>query len=558
MLTSVTIPVGVWTHNCLAWSPDGELAIAAGEEVYLLLPHINGVEPWTQVRFHVNAFTTSEWPWQDLASFKEMSIGEEQAPVTVTALAWSPSGLAKHRRSVLAVLTTNLLLSLWASHSDPSDPETWDRVMIVNYFLVPPQSSLPYQKSRSSQRIRSMTWAPTCPAHAERQELFSMRKWGLFLMAITDDENGVYLVNFLSPFVGASVAWDVQIVLYKTIQSAAELNQRLSLLRIAMNEKHFIDLVSFGTWDSAKRILATYHISGSVHHDILTLALEPSPSAYAEPVDRSIQLPQDRPGSQLHIRNCLSPPMFDSSMESRIKREREIYGAQSRLGKNVLTRTWGYASFGDLSAVCITLHPSRSTEYTIAAEEFAIIIFDSASSGLEIFPWQDVFEVDDTKGRQTVLKASLSLRTLRVCGLSSYDLKVVYSAFCASVLTDGLQQPQYFQALGEILNMITEKTGTDLKAEQALLESIRNMPTISRQRVVDLLRDTTQLRGQVHLHQNSSCTNLLDRCPICMEVNGSGVISFESVTEAYCSQNHPFGTSHQGVRAYNLAKHISS
>ena len=104
MLLPVCIPVQPSSQDCLAWSQDGELAVAAGEEVYLLIPKEGSSETWTQLRITVSYFITQEWPWQVPASFKNMSIGEEQARATVTALAWSPPGLAKHRRSILAVL----------------------------------------------------------------------------------------------------------------------------------------------------------------------------------------------------------------------------------------------------------------------------------------------------------------------------------------------------------------------------------------------------------------------------------------------------------------------
>lgn len=84
----------------------------------------------------------------------------------MTWLAWSPPGLAKHKRSVLAVLTSNHVLSLWASNSDMAVPESWERVCLVNDAV---KAALREEKFKSRfksvsslrwRRIRSAAWAP--------------------------------------------------------------------------------------------------------------------------------------------------------------------------------------------------------------------------------------------------------------------------------------------------------------------------------------------------------------------------------------------------------------
>ena len=540
MLPTAHIPVGISTQNCLAWSPDGELALAAGEEVYLLLPNHNDSQPWKHVRFQVNRFTVDEWPWQEPASFKDMSIGEEQALVTVIALAWSPCGLARHRRSVLAVLTSNLLLSLWTSYTDPTDPECWERVMIVNYSLIPENERTPQKQPPTSQRIRSMAWAPTYPEHAERQTPFSTRKWGLFLMAITDDKNGVYLVNFISPFTDPLMTWDVQTLQYKRLPLAARPNQRPSLLRLKMSEKRFIDRVSFGTWNSGEYIPVTYHTSGAIYHNNLNLVLGPPLSATAGPVTGPIDNFQEYAVQQLQMTTYLSPPTLSPSIEIQVQEQKKTYGAENRLGLHVLSRIWGFASFENFSAVCITLHPSRSIEYSSAAEEFANVIFDSAHPEQEKFPWQELTEVDELMARQTILGTILSGTTLRMFDLSDLDLKLIYSAICASMLTESLQQSQRIRLLSEIVQLLEVNTGIDLEAEHIMLKSTSTTSHDAQQQVIDVVRRTTELRGRASF-LSPSTKHLLDYCPICTEAEELKAICFESLTEAYCPQMHPFG-----------------
>lgn len=121
---------------------------------------------WAHVHLRTNTFTWGEWPEQELQPSGEFSIGEEQSPSTVTWLAWSPPGLAKHKRSVLAVLTSNHVLSLWASSSDMAVPESWERVCLVNDAI---RAALKEEKFKSRFRsvssprlcrIRSAAWAP--------------------------------------------------------------------------------------------------------------------------------------------------------------------------------------------------------------------------------------------------------------------------------------------------------------------------------------------------------------------------------------------------------------
>lgn len=132
-----------------------------------------------------------------------MSVTEDQSTAVVTALAWSPPGLAVHRRSVLAVLTSNHILSLWASRSDFSVPESWERVSIVNNFESSDNRSSPREQFQL--RIRSMAWAPAL-THIQT---FSIDNWGPFFIAIGDDNNGIHLLSVRSPFIGHLSPWQV-------------------------------------------------------------------------------------------------------------------------------------------------------------------------------------------------------------------------------------------------------------------------------------------------------------------------------------------------------------
>ncbi|KAK5168985.1 uncharacterized protein LTR77_006294 [Saxophila tyrrhenica] len=164
------------TTNCISWSKDNLIAVAGSDSIAILTPRpkdagINGTH-WDKTIITVNAFTVEEVPLSDFAlllSFKNFSVAEEQSHRTVQALAWSDPGIGKYGRSVLAVLSSNHILSLWECSGRLSNDADWKRSVIVNHALRKHYASLPNRKNETdkqyserqqvSQRVRAFTWA---------------------------------------------------------------------------------------------------------------------------------------------------------------------------------------------------------------------------------------------------------------------------------------------------------------------------------------------------------------------------------------------------------------
>ncbi len=246
MLPNVQLPFHPDTINCLAWSNDGELAVAAGEFVHILASRFPIIYceyflissqlprsrepgrnyenetniPWEQIQLRVNTFTTDEWSFQVPDTLDSFSIGEEQSTSNVTALAWSPPGLAMHRRSVLAVLTSNLLLSFWVPSSDPSLTGSWERVLVLNNAIksswerkyLSKNLSIPTNKFRRKMRLRSMAWSPQFRRSSERNTYTVETRWGSFFLAVANDEGKILLLLISSPYTNGSTSWDSKIV----------------------------------------------------------------------------------------------------------------------------------------------------------------------------------------------------------------------------------------------------------------------------------------------------------------------------------------------------------
>ncbi|KAB8256324.1 transcription factor IIIC subunit delta N-term-domain-containing protein [Aspergillus pseudonomiae] len=198
--------------NCISWSADGEIAVAAGEYVQILTPRHttekeggNGsgsqaaTNTWNVTRIRTNVFTNGEWPIIHPQKRENFSIGPEQSITTVSGLAWSPPGLAKHRRCVLAVLTSSLLLSFY----DISPQGRWTRVAIVNdclssYFKsFVDDEELRLRKSN----IRSFTWCPPLKVPIAEQHATSYTvpppesRWGMHFLSVTNDDNDMILLQ---------------------------------------------------------------------------------------------------------------------------------------------------------------------------------------------------------------------------------------------------------------------------------------------------------------------------------------------------------------------------
>ena len=532
MLPPVQIPVQPSSQDCLAWSPDGELAVAAGEEVYLLIPQHAGPEPWTHLRITVSSFTFTEWPRQEPASFKDMSIGEEQARATVTALAWSPAGLATHRRSVLAVLTSNLILSFWTSNVNPADAGSWERVLVVNKALP--------RGSRLQQRIRSMAWAPTNPQYIDRYTLFSRKKWGLHLIAIADDNNGLYVLKASSPVTGHSSKWIVEVLHRHSVSVSNSSNDRPSLFNYVMNAHHYIDHIEFGTWKGNIPIM--YRTSGTIHHASMSVCDDLPSDARSE--DSLVSEPLAVNLNEDHVIDTNIPMQstLTTSIKTQMAVEKEKFGLNNKIGRQVISRRWGLASFSNFVAACVTLHPAKMIEYVAPFDGNATIFFDAgdeSGDSKSVFPWQELAQVDVAKAQRAIIDTLLDQKLHRFSAQKNLDLKIVYTAFCGSLLLSVNDRLQQIQMAVDIMDMMEHHASLNLDAEHRALLSIKNSPQLTHQELVNVVGQMTKARGQAESNSNTPEKTLLDLCPFCPETQSS--ISFNNFTEAYCPQGHSFG-----------------
>ncbi|KAI9373447.1 transcription factor IIIC subunit delta N-term-domain-containing protein [Aspergillus egyptiacus] len=208
MIEPVELQVFPSGYDCISWSEDGEIAVATGEYVQILTPktpskrNANGTaseflsSDWHRTRFRANVFTVNEWSIMFPQPRGNFSVGAEQSMSTVVSVAWSSPGLARYRRSVLAVHTSNMVLSIYGLVGSQGK---WTRIAIVNKALESYFGEGVGKESGRSRKssIRSFTWTPPLMIPSENSlQSGPETRWGIPVLAVANDDNDMV---FLKP-----------------------------------------------------------------------------------------------------------------------------------------------------------------------------------------------------------------------------------------------------------------------------------------------------------------------------------------------------------------------
>ncbi|KAG0160825.1 hypothetical protein PDIDSM_8356 [Penicillium digitatum] len=267
MLNPVALSLSPSCHDAISWSSDGELAIAAGEYFQILTPKNsrdgdsapNSTQDWLMTRVRANLFTNSEWPNYLPGNRDDFSVAADLSESNVVGLAWSPAGLGKYRRSVLAVLTSNLVLSLW----EPIGlKKQWTRVAVANHVFW---SQLQLSQDPNSHafrkvNIRSFTWCeslkPSTPTAGSSFLHSHESRWGIPLLTVVNDFNEVMLVQVRrsDPINSPSKPYDLQILALHSLTNLETKDSPLcsgSLFETAIQERQRTTALACGPWQTS-------------------------------------------------------------------------------------------------------------------------------------------------------------------------------------------------------------------------------------------------------------------------------------------------------------------
>ena len=239
------------------------------------VPRTSGGQ-WDSSRFRANVFTINEWPTIDPQDRQTLSIGAEQSLSTVVGLAWSPPGLARHRRCTLGVLTSNLVLSLF----EPVGPQgKWQRVAVVNWALssyfqqITDEESLRLRKAL----IRSYAWCPPVKVPAAQKDrtpysvLNAESRWGFQLLAVTNDDNDMIFLQTRRSKTGptSSHPYTIELLtvvpLHDLVENYSVIQPR-SIFSIALKPRIRALHISCGPWlcQTAESQQGAYSVTNNV------------------------------------------------------------------------------------------------------------------------------------------------------------------------------------------------------------------------------------------------------------------------------------------------------
>ncbi|KZF25041.1 hypothetical protein L228DRAFT_258517 [Xylona heveae TC161] len=285
MLLNIHLPFTPTDVDSVDWSKDGELAIAAGEYIQLLLPRygsgtIGQTRPdpsrretattrphetregsdaqWDSLIFRANLFSEDEIPARAPAPFKVFSIGEEQGIGAVSTLKWSSPGIGLHRRPVLAVLTTNHLLSIWDGAARSRKAEHFNRVMILNDAVlghfdqgqnghdVPREL---HNLNKLRRRIMSFAWSKPCFLKKNGEINALGATWGTSLFAVANDNNEMVILRIIPPSSRCTGGqWSTEALGDVRAQTLKEEESEFSLLKAAMISRSIISQIAWSPW----------------------------------------------------------------------------------------------------------------------------------------------------------------------------------------------------------------------------------------------------------------------------------------------------------------------
>ncbi len=363
----VILPGWPKVSDNMSWSED-HLAVASGEAVHILTPRTHIKPPvsdsayWHVESIRVNQFSEQEWPLVDLAALSDLSLGEEQSTPSVCSLSWSPVSIGLHRRSVLAVLTTNHLLALWESTGIPG---SWKRTCIVNKLMT--MEGL--MSNRRKQRLRAVAWLPGLAVEPftrqEQQHLI-----------IVDDDDRVSVFNLAKGAPSHDGNWHLKLAYsHQLPREKTSALQRKSLLQRALLTSP-VTQIQPGRWQKMDE-------SGSSGILRIVVSFTRGAAGLACP-KLAISCKAQQEGWHFEGHNGDRDTLAlgvsarpSEAIEAALAKPKSEFDQQFSLQGHVRVQQWGTVQCPDgrSEAACVTFHPSDMVEHNIPSLERCTVLF---------------------------------------------------------------------------------------------------------------------------------------------------------------------------------------
>ena len=217
---------------------------------------------WQHVPLKVPLFSTDELPLKEPAPTSNYSVGEEISNSAPISIAWSPPGIAKHRKCALAALTANLTLSLWsAAEGKPEEETSWTRRLIINDALVDhfgdwddePSHVVHDSKERlrSRGRIRAFAWAPALPCPGPAGVVGTHLVYGPHMLVVSDDDNHLVFLMVETPTssLGAEPDWRADVLTHESFALSSDtIFPQPNIFEDMIKQQRYISHIAWSPW----------------------------------------------------------------------------------------------------------------------------------------------------------------------------------------------------------------------------------------------------------------------------------------------------------------------
>lgn len=541
-------------QNALSWSSE-DLAVAAGEVVYMLTPRSNtsrsdevaGHKQWHTFTLRVNRFDQSEWPLQPMATARHSSLGEELSESTVVSLAWSPPGLGLYRRPVLAILTSGLVLSIWETDGRLGE---WKRTCVVNQHLRTTDDPEHVWESRRQRRIRAFCWLPPMVS-------LGFAQWGPHFLAVADDRAAISIFRMWKNKRGAYGQWSFELMAQHEMETTHYTDPpkvQTPSLRSTLTQTSPISKLEPSGW----------HARSSSDADTLTEELVLKASlGHCSPakelsvtVERRTRYETGHDASEhdtsLSIEECRLPvassptdlppaSLFEPAMQSL----RSDFDEKFNLDGRIRTRWYGttFSSDRKKAAACISLHPSDMIEYGKPSNQQTLVVFSHTQ---EVDLTEKIAKSESVVIEEIVTFVA-SIPTIEV--ETELDRNII-KATIALISKDF----QSFPLLTTWAASASDKFLTSNPAERLTLTqpAVEDDADLDRD-AMDLDQDAPTATGQ---ETAPTASSVYESCEIC-----EAPISFSwPLTSATCAKGHQFSRcslSFVAIQEPGISKHCA-
>ena len=518
-----------------------------------------------------------------------MSLGEEQSNSHVTGLSWSPSGLGRNHRPCLAILTSNLLLSMWEQGPNPIAEESWERIIIINDVLQSYIQDNPYRQNtepdprellQRRRRVRAFAWA--LPFKPSSHTAY----WGPTSAVL-------------------AVANDCSEIFFLLIGRSFDMKQNLPVRHIHLMGHHFLDLPlkkerfrgvkdrlewnagSDNEQDIASTIQYTLNgYSGKLSVNFKSAGNQVQISKFllggiSKALEISCELTiaeAESPRKAATYPNplTLEPPTTHKYLSLHFEDMKYDYISEHEIDGDpddqVYMKFWAFEHWKGYTAALVSLHPSQQLEYIPTLAEKCTITFthtnleayqrsqdenpQERSEGYDpveeelVLPWEHKKSDELRPMRLYMLEMLHKELAGRVRYVSSANSQLIYTMFFAALIWNIDRRETIYDLASYLLTYISrlsdlDSGGTDrgmstvelLAKERYLLDQVRSEAGYSSSDIVQLVNEcitTWELGDKEH----ALSPPFLETCQI---PSCGRALLWSETSDARCVMGHVYG-----------------